>query len=169
MSVTIPTTITIDATTEQVWQVLTDFPSYGKWSNFTSIDGIAEEGTRLAIRMPGMSFRPTVTIAVTNAELQWSATILTDRLFLGQHSFTLQAAPNGTTLFTNVEAFSGALVKPFGGLFAHQNKANGYDLFNRALKSRVEELTSRPSSSTVAAAGVSDDAESRTDPAQDHH
>jgi hypothetical protein len=99
---------------------------------------VPEEGARLAIRMPGMSFRPTVTAATTHRELEWSATIISDRVFLGQHGFALARKDDGTTLLTNTETFSGAIVRPFRRLFANRQEGNGYTDFNRALKDRVE-------------------------------
>lgn len=54
------------------------------------------------------------------------------------HAFTLSTNSDGTTLLTNTETFSGALVWPFQGLFAGSKRANGYDAFNQALKKQVE-------------------------------
>ena len=137
MSIVLTSSTSIDATPAQVWDVLTDFPAYGEWSNFTSVAGEAEHGTRLHIRMPGMSFRPYVTAATPHQRLEWSATILTERLFLGRHTFILEGQDDGTTLVTNVETFSGASVRPFRRFFAH-SRDDGYAAFNRALKQRVE-------------------------------
>jgi len=143
MSIVFESTIDINATPEQVWAVLTDFPSYGEWSNFSSIDGVATEGTRLVIRMPGMRFRPTVTVSTVNNELEWSAKVITDRFFLGRHGFRLVRKDDGTTEVTNTETFSGASVRPFRRLFAKGHRDNGYTAFNQALKARVEGRGSR--------------------------
>ena len=143
MSITLPTTITIDATPEDVWAVLTDFANYSEWSNFASIDGVAVEGTKLGMKMPGMWFRSTVTIATANSTLQWSARFISDKIFLGQHTFTLEATPDGRTNFSNSELFAGIAVRPFERLFANSTRPNGYDLFNRALKARVESISAR--------------------------
>lgn len=89
MGIVLTSTIDIAATPEQVWDVLSDFDSYGQWSNFSRVSGTATKGTRLSIRMPGMSFRPFVTAAVPNQELEWSATIASERFFVGRHTFTL--------------------------------------------------------------------------------
>ncbi|MFG6401213.1 MULTISPECIES: SRPBCC family protein [unclassified Microbacterium] len=139
MSVLLTTTIDIDATPEEVWAVLTDFPAYGQWSNFSRIDGVAELGTTLAMRMPGFNFRSKVTVVTPNEQLQWSAHLFSDRFFLGQHTFTLTVNPDGTTRVTNSEEFSGASVVPFQRLFSG-NSEGGYAAFNRGLKSRVEQL-----------------------------
>lgn len=151
ISIVLTSTITIDATPAQVWDVLTDFPSYDEWGNFSRVDGTAEHGTRLHIRMPGMSFRPCVTAATIHEELEWSATIVSERLFLGRHTFRLADHRDGTTLVTNTETFSGASVRPFGRFFANSRADDGCAAFNRALKERVE-ARSRRSAEQVASA-----------------
>lgn len=149
MSITLPTTITIDAPREAVWAVLTDFPSYGTWSNFIRVDGVATEGTRLGMKMPGFSFTSTVTIAAENTQLQWSANIISDKIFLGQHTFTLEETPDGKTVLNNSELFDGILTRPFGRFFTNNTRASGYDLFNSALKQRVETRAARNGADAV--------------------
>lgn len=143
MSIVIATEIDINATPKQVWDVLADFPAYGEWSNFSKVDGVPQLGTRLAMKMPGMSFGSTVTAATPDKELEWAATIVSESIFCGRHSFVLTTNPDGTTHLANVETFSGALVWPLQGLFKQNEKrrANGYDGFNQALKQRVESRT----------------------------
>lgn len=62
MSYVITTGVDIDAGEEAVWSVLSDFARYGEWSNFSGVDGALQVGSRLTVRMPGFSFRPTVTV-----------------------------------------------------------------------------------------------------------
>jgi hypothetical protein len=140
MSIVIKTSIDINASAKDVWAVLTDFPAYGQWSNFSNIDGVAKEGTKLAMKMPGMSFGSTVTAATPGQKLEWAAKIVSDSIFEGRHTFTLTRNPDGSTHLDNTETFSGALVWPLQGLFKqnHGRRANGYDGFNQALKRRVE-------------------------------
>jgi uncharacterized protein YndB with AHSA1/START domain len=68
MSITIDTTVDIDASKQAVWDVLTDFAAYGEWNPFLRIEGTAEVGTKLVVHMSGggehaMSFRPKVLVA----------------------------------------------------------------------------------------------------------
>lgn len=142
MPYTITTTIDIDASREAVWDVLVDFPAYGEWSNFSHAEGVARPGSRLTMRMPGFRFRPTVTVATPGRELQWSGTLLTERLFHGRHSFVLTSNPDGTTHVTNHEEFSGALVT-LTQRFLKQNDDNGYVAFNAGLKRQVEARATR--------------------------
>jgi uncharacterized protein YndB with AHSA1/START domain len=63
MSITIDTTVDIDASKQAVWDVLTDFAAYGEWNPFLRIEGTAEVGTKLVVHMSGggehgMSVRP---------------------------------------------------------------------------------------------------------------
>lgn len=138
MSIVFTTEIDVDATRDEVWEVLTDFDSYGEWSNFTSVEGTARAGARLRMRMPGFRFTSTVVTARPGEELRWVAKIIREGAFFGQHSFVLSDGDNGTTRVTNTEEFSGALTRPFEGLFTRRDRTDGYMEFNRALKQRVE-------------------------------
>jgi hypothetical protein len=140
MSIVIKTSIDINAAAKDVWAVLTDFPAYGEWSNFSEIDGVAEAGTKLAMKMPGMSFGSTVTAATPEQKLEWAAKLLSPGIFEGRHTFTLTSNSDGSTHLDNTEIFSGGLIWPFASLFKHSEngRANGYDGFNQALKQRVE-------------------------------
>src|SRR4051812_48131372 len=128
MSYIITTEVDINASTEAVWDVLVDFPRYGQWSNFSRAEGTAQVGNRLSMKMPGFSFRPTVTLAEPGEQLQWSGTLISERLFVGRHSFILRANPDGTTHLTNHEEFSGALTT-LTQRFMKQNNDNGYTAF----------------------------------------
>jgi hypothetical protein len=140
MDAVLTAVIDIDATPEAVWNVLTDFSAYGEWSNFTAAEGTAQVGSRLTMRMPGMTFRPTVTVAAPGKELRWAGTLGTKRLFHGQHSFVLSSNHNGSTRLTNREEFSGALVTLTRRLLKTP-KHDGYAAFNKSLKQRVEGRT----------------------------
>lgn len=140
MSTVFSTAIDIDAPAADVWAVLTDFSTYGAWSNFSKVDGVAAVGSKLAMRMPGFAFGSIVTIARPNEELEWAASLFNPGVFNGAHHFALTANPDGTTRVTNTETFSGWLMRPFEGLFKHGkgSDGSGYAAFNQALKRRVE-------------------------------
>jgi hypothetical protein len=146
MSIVLATSIDIAARPDEVWEVLSDFSTYGEWSNFSRVDGAPELGTRLKMRMPGFRFTSTVTSVTPDHELQWSAKILSARLFLGEHNFTLVRTDDGSTRVENTETFSGVLTRPFAGLFARSRNEGGYVAFNRSLKDRVEARASRRTS-----------------------
>ncbi|AWS45485.1 SRPBCC domain-containing protein [Streptosporangium sp. 'caverna'] len=140
MSYVITAGVDINAGKEAVWDVLVDFARYGEWSNFSRAEGTARVGSRLTMRMPGFSFRPTVAVAEPGEQLQWAGTLLAERLFHGRHSFILVAKPDGTTHLTNHEEFSGALTT-LTQRFMKQNGDNGYTAFNAGLKRQVESRT----------------------------
>ena len=90
--------------------------------------------------MPGMSFRPTVTVATPGQELRWVGTLGVKQLFHGEHSFILSPNHDGTTRLTNREEFSGVLVKLTRPLLRTSTN-DGYAAFNKGLKQRVEGRT----------------------------
>lgn len=138
MSYVIKHDVDIKASPKAVWNVLIDFPRYSEWSNFSRVEGTPQVGSRLAMKMPGFSFRPTVTVAEPGVQLQWSGTLISERLFLGQHSFLLDANPDGTTHLINHEEFSGVLTTLLQR-FTKQGGNNGYTAFNTGLKRQVED------------------------------
>ena len=142
MATTISSTIDIDASTQDVWGVLTDFAAYGEWNPFMDrIEGTPEVGGKLVVHMTppggrGMTFRPTVLAAVPARELRWLGTLGVRGVFDGEHSFVLTSNADGSTRLTHAERFSGILVAALKGTLG--NTHAGFDAFNRALKDRVE-------------------------------
>src|SRR5262245_63390296 len=75
-SLTIDTTVDIDASRDAVWDVLTDFASYSEWNPSMRIEGTPEVGTKLVVHLladggHGMSFKPKVLAATPGEELRW--------------------------------------------------------------------------------------------------
>ncbi len=135
-------TIEIDATPDEVWDVLTDFADYEEWNPFvTSITGPAVAGARLAVVLapPGgrsISMKPTVRAAEASRRLAWLGHLGVPGIFDGAHEFLIEPGADGTTVFTQRETFRGALVPFVGGVL--DTTAAGFDLMNQALKDRVE-------------------------------
>jgi hypothetical protein len=129
--------IDVDATKEAVWDTLTDFPAYPEWSTFSRAEGVARVGARLTMRLPHLTIRPVVTVAVPGEELCWAGTLVAERVFRGWHSFTLSTNPDGSTRLTNREDFSGALVT-LARPFLKASDDGAYAAFNARLKQRVE-------------------------------
>ena len=77
MSKQLVSEIEIDATAEQVWEVLTDFAAYPAWNPFiVSAVGSAEVGTTVTLRMQPVDARaitltPTVLEASPGHRLRW--------------------------------------------------------------------------------------------------
>jgi hypothetical protein len=139
------TEIEIDATAEQVWSILLDFPSHPEWNPFVRrIEGIAEVGDRLNVFIQpqgsrGMSFRPTILALVPNQELRWLGHFLLPGIFDGEHYFQISQLAPGRVRFVQGERFSGILV-PFAKSSLDGGTKAGFSAMNQALKARAEKV-----------------------------
>ena len=140
---TLRTQIDIDASAEQVWDILTNFADYSTWNQFiTHLAGPLAPGERLEVRIepPGgaaMSFRPTVLAVAPARELRWVGHLLISGLFDGEHQFEIHPLGPGRVRFVQQERFTGVLV----ALFARNLDAHtlpGFNAMNAALKARAE-------------------------------
>ena len=135
--------ITINATPERVWAVLTDFGSYPSWNPFiTSFKGIPVVGKQVeAFLQPpaakGMTFKPQILQYERNKELRWIGKLGIGWIFDGEHAFVLKANNDGTTTLMQYEHFRGILV-PFMKKMLDNNTLQGFRMMNEALKKRVE-------------------------------
>ena len=134
--------IEIDATTDQVWSVLTDTASLRSWNPFIhQIEGELRVGAkpRVVIQLPGRrprTVRPTVLTVAPARELRWRWRMLIPGLFDTEHSFRLEPTPNDSTRFTQMERFSGILIASAKGEL--DRTAIGFGQMNEALKARAE-------------------------------
>ena len=149
MSTTISTTLNIDAPREAVWDVLTDFATYGEWNPSVEIERTAEVGTKLVVHMSanggrGMTFKPKVLTATPGQELRWLGKLGFGGLIDGEHFFILTSNDDGTTRLTHGESFSGALValmnRSLERATSVEKNQKGYEDFSQGLKQRVETL-----------------------------
>lgn len=139
----IETEIQINANPEQIWEILTDLDKYPEWNPFvTSAKGKVAEGEKLEVKISPpnkkeMVFKPTVLTAKTNSEFKWLGHLLFPGLFDGEHVFTITGNENGS-LLVQKETFKGILVPLVWGSMEKHTK-DGFELMNRALKTRAEE------------------------------
>jgi hypothetical protein len=137
------TQIEIEASVEQVWALLIDFPSYPRWNPFVrSIEGTLEVGQSLKVFIQppgasGMRFRPTVLGLQPNRELRWKGKLFLPGLFDGEHYFKLEARPGGGTTFHQGETFSGLLV-PLCRRSLDGATKQGFVAMNEAVKREAE-------------------------------
>ena len=95
-------TIDIQATPDEVWEVLTDFAEYDEWNPFiTSIAGAAEPGARLAVALtpPGgrtIVMKPTVRAADRSRRFAWLGRLGVPWVFDGAHEFLMEPGADGT-------------------------------------------------------------------------
>ncbi len=135
---TIKTQISIDATPEKVWQILTDFDKYPDWNPFIlSLTGVMETGQKINIKLADMSFNPTILKFEKNKEMRWIGKLLFKGLFDGEHSFIIEDNKDGTVTFKHEEIFNGLLVGPFSKKLDTQTK-QGFEMMNQKLKELAE-------------------------------
>ena len=136
----IQTEITIDATPETVWGLLTDFAAYPEWNPFiTRIEGEPGLGSRLEADLQPegrkkSTFKPTVTVVEPGRHFEWLGGM--KGLFSGAHRFQLEPVGKGTR-FQHGERFTGLLSGLVMRMIGTQTEA-GFVAMNEALKTRAE-------------------------------
>lgn len=134
--------IDIDAPAAAVWAQLVDTAAYEEWNPFVRrLAGDLRVGSRLSVEIapPGgraMTFKPTVVAVETERELRWLGRLLVPGLLDGEHSFQLEALPEGRTRLTQAETFRGPLVGLFAGTL--EKTRSGFAQMDSALKQRAE-------------------------------
>ncbi len=140
MTKLIKTSITINASKESVWKILTDFENYPKWNSFIkSVSGNVKVGNQIKIQLQGMIFKPTVLVFNENTEFKWLGHLWFKGLFDGEHKFIVTDNGDGTINFEQSENFSGILVKLFSKNLDKKTK-RGFEQMNQELKLRAEKL-----------------------------
>jgi len=140
--------IQMEATPDQVWQVLSDFGAYQEWNPaFVSVECVAEEGTRLDIRFKlkgdrSIRMRPTVLVVEPGRELRWLGRLFVPGLFDGEHRFEIHEEAPGRVRFVQAERFRGLLV-PFLKRLIEVDTVAMFERVNAALVERVEAVGSR--------------------------
>ena len=135
--------IEIEAPTERVWGVLTDFAAYPEWNPFIRrVSGRPEVEEQLVVRMRpsgtrGLTFRPTVTKAEPNRQLRWLGHLLVPGIFDGEHTFEIEELERDRILFIQREVFKGLLV-PLFARSLDRDTQRGFEEMNRALRERAE-------------------------------
>jgi hypothetical protein len=137
----ITSSITINASAEKVWNVLTDFDKYPEWNPFIhSIKGEVIVGQNIEVKIQTMNFKPVVLVYDTNKEFKWKGKLLFKGLFDGEHRFQLKENANGTTNFIQSESFSGILVRLLINKLDKETLP-GFQEMNQKLKERCEKTT----------------------------
>ena len=141
----IKTEIIINASSKDVWNVLTNFSQYPEWNPFIrSLEGQAVEDTKLVAtlklkdRKP-MVFKPVVTASEENKKFEWLGKTPLN-VVNGRHYFVVEEISNGQVKFVHGEQFTGILAKPFHKRLAEPTQ-KGFIEMNKALKERAEQLS----------------------------
>jgi hypothetical protein len=136
--------IEIHASSERVWQILSDFKRFPQWNPFIRwAKGEAKTGARLEVRIQpsgasGMTFKPVVLKAEPNRELRWLGRLLVAGLFDGEHIFSIEALGAQHVRFTQREIYTGWLV-PLMARGLDTDTRRGFEEMNQALKVLAEQ------------------------------
>ena len=111
----IKTEIVINASAEEIWNVLLDHKEYPQWNPFIKkITGSTVRGENLAVTIQSegnapMDFTPIVLINRENEEFRWLGKLMVNGVFDGEHYFILKRIDTNQTKFIQGENFSGIL------------------------------------------------------------
>lgn len=104
--------ISIRATTERIWALLTDAPGYPGWNNTVDkVDGKIALGERITVHAkinPGRAFPVKVAGFEPSRRMVWTGGMPLG-LFKGERVFTLRPASNGEVEFSMREEYSGLM------------------------------------------------------------
>lgn len=108
----------IAAPVELVWRVLTDFAGYSTWHPTLRVSPPVPEpaaGARLRLALTGgaagdQTFTAELIEVCPPHRLVWSGGV--PEVFLGRHTFILDALPGGNTRFTDTEEWTGTMAEP---------------------------------------------------------
>ncbi len=136
--------ITVHATPQKVWGILTDFSKYPSWNPFIkSFKGQPVVGKTIEAHIcppgaKGMTFKPEILQYKQNEELRWIGKLFVTHLFDGEHTFLLRDNNDGTTTLMQFERFRGILVPIFKKML-DVNTQEGFKQMNEALKQQAEQ------------------------------
>lgn len=132
-------TITINASPETIWTILTDAAGYPEWDpNADRIEGTIALGEQIKAftkLSPGRAFPVIVTEFDPPKKMTWVGGMPMG-LFKGERVFTLEPTGDGAVKFTVREVFSGLLLPIFGRTVPDLDPV--FAEFAAGLKSRAE-------------------------------
>jgi hypothetical protein len=137
------TEIEINASSETVWNLLTDTSRFQEWNPFIRrLRGELKAGQKLAVFIQpsgtrGMEFKPVVLKVEPNKELRWLGRLILPGLFDGEHIFQIEPVGDGRVLFRQREIFSGVLV-PLLKKSLDTDTRRGFNEMNQKLKQLAE-------------------------------
>jgi hypothetical protein len=132
--------ITINASAEDIWQILTDGQGYPDWDpGMERVEGTFARGEKISFftkLSPDRAFPVTVTTFVSGEKM-----VLTGGMPLGlfksERTHTLTPEGEGSIKFTTSEVFSGPLLPVFGRTIP--DLTPNFEDFVAGLKARAEE------------------------------
>jgi hypothetical protein len=136
---TFAASVSIRATPERVWDILTRAGRYPEWNPTVSrIEGTIAPGERITVHTvisPGRAFPVRVAVFEPPRRMIWRGGMPLG-LFVGERVFTLTPTPDGAVEFSMRETFSGLLAPLIGRSLPDLQPA--FDEFASALKREAE-------------------------------
>ncbi|GAA3544088.1 SRPBCC domain-containing protein [Kribbella ginsengisoli] len=136
------TEIEIDATPDEVWKVLADRAAYPDWNPFIiSSTGDLKTGAKITNILKDTNgdettFTPELLAVDPGKELRWIGKIPPGGIFDGEHSFRIEALPDGRSRLIQEEKFNGIAV-PFTVGMLNKTIKPQFEAMNRALAARA--------------------------------
>ncbi len=136
------TEVEVQASSEKVWQILTNLEEYSQWNPFIhQAIGTAKMGEKVDITFRSgskeMTLHCTVIKVEPNRELRWKYHVILPALFSGEHSFVIEPIDNNRVRFIDREIFNGLLVSS-QAKDIDTNSKHGFEAMDKALKARAE-------------------------------
>jgi hypothetical protein len=131
-------TTTIKASSEKIWDILTDAAGYPNWDpNMIKLEGMIGPGEKLKIhtKISSRVFPVKVTNFVPGKKMTWSSGMPLG-LFKGERTFSLTPQESGGVQFSLREVFSGPLLGLFGRSIPDLNPS--FEQFAAGLKAQAE-------------------------------
>ncbi|MCJ7715152.1 MAG: SRPBCC domain-containing protein [Anaerolineales bacterium] len=135
--------IIIEASADEIWNVLLDHQAYPTWNPFIKqISGSTTVGETLEVTIQSegnkpMAFKPLVLVNRTNEEFRWIGKLWIKGIFDGEHYFILEDLGSGQTKFIQGEKFKGILSGLMLAMIG-KDTLGGFNAMNGALKEQVE-------------------------------
>jgi hypothetical protein len=109
--------ISIKASPDKIWKLLTDAANYTKWnSTLNSLEGNIALGGTVKMKIPqdpGRVFKVKVKEFTPGKSMLWQDGFAP--VFMGKRHFTLRPNADGTTVFTMSEIFTGLMLPMIAG------------------------------------------------------
>ncbi len=133
------TKITIQASAEAIWALLTDAPGWPSWNpTVDRVEGTISPGQKITVHAkisPGRAFPVTVSEFIPNEKMVWSSALPLG-LFKGARTYTLSALSDGQVEFFMREEFTGPLAPMITKSIPDLQPA--FNELAQALKARAE-------------------------------
>ena len=131
--------ITISASSETIWAILTDAPRYPDWDpGMIRLEGTIAQGEKITAYTkisPDRAFPVTVDIVEKGKKMTWSSAMPLGA-FRGVRTFTLVEQGDGTVHFTAQEQFTGWMLPLIGRTIPDLTPS--FNNFVAGLKARAE-------------------------------